>query len=197
MALHIVTRTFLTMQTNTTTVVHTLGPEGTNCETAAQRWLLRGGKAGTVRLHDTLETAAESLLHERNGVLLGCVVYPRLHELVFGNLAGLELTECFVMPTHEMVLAHRDRPDRIRRVATHPAPRKLLAELDCDVITASSNSAAAELCSNGQVDACITTAVAARDRGLAVLENYGPVSMGFSIHALREHCTGVGSEHED
>jgi prephenate dehydratase len=164
--------------------VHTLGPTGTNCEAAAHHWLeRRGHPSSQVVLHDSLEDALVSVKAQpANSVLLGCVVYPKLHEIVFQNLASLSLRDCFVFPTHNMVLAVRgDGP--IESVLSHPAPMSLVDHLGVVVIAANSNSGAAEGCAAGEADGCITTLVAARANQLRVVEDFGPVPMGFTIHA--------------
>ncbi|MFE3625189.1 bacilysin biosynthesis protein BacA [Streptomyces sp. NPDC059159] len=173
------------MQTDV--VVHTLGPTGTNCEAAAEYWLSENhlGK-GTVKLHPTLEQAVPAVLKEpTRSVLLGCVVYPRLNELVFQNLRSMALRECFMMPTHPMILAARTR-GKIRTVLSHPAPVNLLDGQDIQIELVSSNAAAAAGCAAGRGDACITTSPAADANGLLVIEDFGPVSMGFSIHVPHE-----------
>jgi prephenate dehydratase len=165
--------------------VHTLGPTGTNCEAAARHWMAAFGVTEpTVKLHSTLEDAAEVVLADtrRRSVLLGCVVYPDLHNLVFKNLAGMSLLECFVMPTHAMVYAGNGT-DSPETAASHPAPVSLIESMGLRIRMANSNAEAALLCASGEVDACITTAVAAERAGLTVIKDFGPVPMGFSIHA--------------
>ena len=165
-------------------VVHTLGPRGTNCEAAAKLWLNRThGGEGEIELHGTLEEGLDHLWGSPNSsVLLGCVVYPDLHGIVFKNLGRLELVDQFIMPTFNMVYASRGQ-DRIRTAATHPAPRSLLDGKRLSVTVATSNSKAAMLCRSGDVDSCITTLPAADEMGLTVLEDFGPVPMGFTVHA--------------
>lgn len=169
--------------------VHTLGPTGTNCEKAAQEYLRRQSKAGNIRLHETLEVAVEELINsEEGGVLLGCIVYPQLHDIVFKNLGKLKLVDCFVIDTHEMVFAGRSTSlSAISSVGTHPAPKHLVSEVldlrpDVRVTICDSNSAASLQCANGDFDACITTDVAATKNGLHIFKSFGPVPMGFSIH---------------
>lgn len=165
-------------------LVHTLGPAGTNCEAAARRWLADNHSGrGSVILHPTLEDAVPAVLKEpETSVLLGCVVYPRLHELVFQNLDTMELRECFMMPTHHMVLAARDAAGEIKTVTSHPAPVNLLDGRDVRIELATSNAAAAQTCARGGADACITTEPAAVEHGLTIVDDFGPVAMGFSIH---------------
>ncbi|MGM1062239.1 hypothetical protein [Saccharothrix sp. Mg75] len=162
------------------TEVHTLGPAGTNCEQAARVWLANRGVEGEVRLHRTLETAVEEMSYDGTHALLGCVVYPDLHTLVFSNLHRLVLADMFIMPTFNMLLAAREQREPAT-VSTHPAPQHLVPEGMTRVIT-TSNAQAASDCANGLTDGCITTLPAAREHDLVVLRDYGPVPMGFTIH---------------
>jgi prephenate dehydratase len=167
--------------------IHTLGPTGTNCEAAAHHWFAQQGVAdGRVVLHETLEKALAGVMAQpEDSALLGCVVYPLLHEIVFRNLRTLSMRECFVMPTLAMVLAARS--DAMpRTVASHPAPESLASDLGLTVKISNSNAEAALLCAAGHTDGCITTIKAAKAAELHVLEDFGPVPMGFTIHAPKE-----------
>jgi prephenate dehydratase len=161
--------------------IHTLGPQGTNCEAAALEWFARRGVEGEVLLYRTLESAIPAVDGDPEGALLGCVVYPDLHTLVFRNLATLTLADCFVMHTHDMVLAARG-DDYPRSVATHPAPESLIPAAIHDRRLVTSNAEAARVCARGEVDGCITTGVAAHANGLRIVTDFGRVAMGFTIH---------------
>lgn len=169
--------------------IHTLGPAGTNCEKAAIEYLGRFDGAGCIHLHRTLEDAVDEMMRKADeSVLLGCVVYPKLHEIVFRNLGRLRITDCFVVDTYEMVFAStKPRLADIRTVGTHPAPENLVVLMeglrDVEVVHCDSNAAAARLCAAGRYDACVTTLAAAREHGIGVHRSFGPVPMGFSIHA--------------
>ncbi len=166
-------------------VLHTLGPAGTNCEAAAHAWFRRLGGVGRVELHPTLELAVERMPEDDTHALLGCVVYPDLHTLVFSNLDRLELADCFIFPTFNMLFAKRPGVAHLSSVASHPAPRHLVpAGLKVSLVN--SNSQAALDCANGIVDACITTLPAAQKHGLQIVNDHGPVPMGFTIHV--RHC---------
>lgn len=164
-------------------VIHTLGPVGTNCEAAAWHWLRqRGYSGGEVELHSTLEQAVPAVLRSpKSSILLACIVYPQLNEIVFRNLAKMALRECFTMPTHPMVLA-APKAGHIGLVLSHPAPASLLDGREVLIKMANSNSAAAIDCAKGLSDACITTKIAAEANGLLIIEDFGAVPMGFSIH---------------
>ncbi len=162
-------------------VLHTLGPTGTNCEAAAHAWFNRQRNVGRVELHATLEQAVEHMPEDDTHALLGCVVYPDLHTIVFSNLGRLALADCFVFPTFNMLLARRPDVVHVRSVASHPAPRHLVPA-GLEVLLVNSNAQAALDCANGIVDACITTLPAAQRHGLQIVSDHGPVPMGFTIH---------------
>lgn len=167
------------------TALHTLGPPGTNCEHAARVWLARQGvdEPGAVRLYPTLEQGLEALPRDASVGLLGCVVYPLLHELVFTNLHRLRLLDCFVLDTHEMLLAARPGVSGpLRTASCHPAPVSLVPD-GVDPVLVDSNAVAARDCAAGRTDACITTRPAAEAHGLRLVRSFGPVPMGFTVHA--------------
>lgn len=164
--------------------LHTLGPHGTNLEAASYEWFRRRGIEGEVVLHRTLESAVPTLPANGEHAVVACAVYPALHTLVFSNLTRLRMVDSFVMPTHNMVLATRDA-DRPRLVASHPAPSGLVPA-DAEVVLSTSNSQAAIECAERRTDGCVTTIVAAQERGLRVLRDFGPVPMIFTIHKAVE-----------
>lgn len=169
-------------------VLHTLGPPGTNLEAAARRWLDRRGLGGTgsVTLHPSLESALDRIPRNGEHALVACAVYPRLHTLVFENLRTCRMVDSFLMPTHEMVLAaSASAPERLRTVATHPAPAGLVPP-SYERRPALSNAQAAIDCARGAADACITTVVAARAHRLRIIRNFGAVPMVFTVHQVIE-----------
>ena len=161
--------------------IRTLGPTGTNCEAAARHYAESNGLDAEIVLHATLEEAIELVIHEPHSALLGCVVYPDLHQLVFPYLGRMTLADLFLFDTFNMVLAAHNADAPLNRVASHPAPRALVPPAS-QIRLVNSNSEAARLCRAGEVDACITTLAAARQEGLEVLSDHGPVPMGFTIH---------------
>ncbi|MFH8575017.1 bacilysin biosynthesis protein BacA [Streptomyces zaomyceticus] len=163
------------------TRIHTLGPSGTNLEKAAHHWFAERGVAGTVLLHSEVEDGLDVMGFDGSEAILACAVYPRLHDLVFGNLHRLEMVDSFILDTHDMVLAGRSDDTVVRTIVSHPAPSCLVADRGT-LTLASSNSRAAALCAAGEFDACVTTGRAAQAEGLRVLENFGPVPMVFTLH---------------
>ncbi|MAA98230.1 MAG: bacilysin biosynthesis protein BacA [Stappia sp.] len=164
--------------------IRTLGPKGTNCEAAARHYARSHGLDAEIVLHATLEDAIELVIREPGSALLGCVVYPDLHQLVFPYLGRMTLADLFLFDTFNMVLAARSAETPLKRIASHPAPQSLVPP-SAETLLVNSNSEAARLCRAGEVDGCITTLAAARQEGLEVLSDHGPVPMGFTIHVPR------------
>jgi len=176
----------MTTKTGTSFNIHTLGPQGTNCEAAAMNWLMENNINGKIVLHDTLEEGMVCMNEDTNeSVLLGCVVYPELHNLVFKNRGTSQLVECFVFPTMPMLLAARENIHQFNSIASHPAPVALIPGKFKERILVNSNAVAAKKCTNGDVDACITTEKSAIQNGLVIIENYGPIPMGFTLHGKK------------
>jgi hypothetical protein len=83
-----------------------------------------------------------------------------------------------------MAMIHRTASTGVRSVASHPAPASL-APHGAEFRLSTSNSQAAQDCAAGLVDACITTRAAMDAYGLRLARDFGPVSMGFTVHAQR------------
>jgi prephenate dehydratase len=177
-------------------VIHTLGPSGTNLELAAQHWFTRCGRQPNVRLHPTLESAVPGLSDDGHEALLACAVYPDLHTLVFHNLGRLTMVDTFILPTYDMVFATRAENAEVTNVVSHPAPQSLvrLASPGSTLRLVTSNSQAARECADGAADGCITTSKAAADHGLAVQRNFGPVPMVYTLHLAVGFLATGGAE---
>lgn len=169
------------------TIIHTLGPTGTNCHKAAVHWLkLNYLQSSEVVLHKTLEEAVDTILSLDTGLLLSCIVYPDLHKIVFGNLSRMRISDCFVMPTHNMVIAHPlgRRLAKGASIASHAAPAHLAQALGYVVVDSTSNTQAADDCASGKAEGCVTTYAKAVEQGFDVAIELGEIPMGFAIHTL-------------
>ncbi|MCO6525800.1 prephenate dehydratase domain-containing protein [Snodgrassella sp.] len=174
---------------STVKTIHTLGPSNTNCESAARTWFKTNKiENGEIILYQTLEDALEAMPKTEEHALLGCVVYPDLHSLVFSNLDKLKLADVFIHNTYEMILASRfNYIEDIKTVTSHPAPSGLISKnyKAIKIIHVNSNAQAAIDCVNGVSDGCITTMPAAISNKLNVIKNFGVVPMGFTIHVTK------------
>jgi hypothetical protein len=177
-------------------VIHTLGPSGTNLEMAAQHWFTSRGRQPNVRLHPTLESAVPGLSDDGHEALLACAVYPDLHTLVFHNLGRLAMVDSFILPTYDMVFATRSDGAEVATVVSHPAPQSLarMASPGSSLRLVTSNSLAARECAGGAADGCVTTSKAAADQGLAIQRNFGPVPMVYTLHLAVGFATAGGPE---
>jgi hypothetical protein len=178
------------------TVIHTLGPSGTNLEMAAHHWFAARGRRPDVRLHPTLESAIPGLSDDGHEALLACAVYPELHSLVFGNIGRLAMVDSFLLPTYDMVFATRADTTEPTTVISHPAPQSLvqLVSPGRTPNLALSNSQAASECARGAADGCVTTSKAATDHGLTIRRNFGPVPMVYTLHLAAGAVAAGGAE---
>jgi len=179
-------------------VIHTLGPAGTNLEMAAHHWFTSRGRHPDVRLHSTLESAVPGLSDDGHEALLACAVYPELHYLVFRNLGRLAMVDSFILPTYDMVFATRDAsPDaaEVATVVSHPAPQTLVRRVSprAALRLVTSNSAAARECASGAAEGCVTTSKAAADQGLVIRRNFGPVPMVYTLHVAGGAAATAGA----
>ena len=164
--------------------IHTLGPAGTNCEKAALKWVKRKCPNASLHLHSTMELAATKVANCRSSALLSVMAYPQLHAIIYEHITALQLIDVFIMNTDNMVLASASGM-MPTTCATHPAPEKLLpASVKRHYVT--SNVVAAVECANGKAEGCITTLGAAQKHSLKILQKFGPVPMGFTIHGPLE-----------
>ena len=161
----------------------TLGPKNTNSQFACDHYLSKKQKTkkSEVLLYDTAEEAINGLLSGDADLAILCVVYPRLHEIVFENLTTISIIELFYFETDNMVVASKGPVFDQIRACCHPAPQSLLPETLSDITLVNSNSIAASLVSKGIYDICITTQAAAKQYSLDIVKDYGPVPMGWAV----------------
>jgi hypothetical protein len=172
-----------------------LGPEGTNIEQACRRWLRRTGieSKSTVILCPTPEDSVIAARRETAvdrgilGLFWTCAVFDREKEVFFENPDVYPFFVQETMLLDEMQLAAR--PELVAesggavpehwRIASHPSPAPLLAELPCPVIRVRSNADAAARCAAGEFEACITTESARKIHGLTRIHVFGCPPMVF------------------
>jgi prephenate dehydratase len=164
--------------------IHTLGPADTNCEKAAKSWIKKHNHHANIILYPTLEEAIKNVSH--NSVLLSCIVYPKLNDLVFDHIDRFELIDCFIEPLYNMVFARKSLGAEIKIIYSHPAPVPLLKRIPSvsleTVQLVNSNAEAALLCKQDD-EACITTQKSADKHQLIIQNDFGSLPMGFAIHA--------------
>ncbi len=170
-----------------------LGPEGTNISQANERWLKRMGLYHKAEIElcstpeDSLEKTRFITAPNELAMFWTCAVYFRLNELFFRNPDVMSFFVQEIMSLDSMQLATRkellsnigNKIPRKWRIASHPSPSPLLSDLDCEIKSVSSNAAAAKLCSQGEVEACITTESAKVLHNLATVHEFGCPEMVF------------------
>jgi prephenate dehydratase len=172
-----------------------LGPEGTNIAQACRLWLRRNGieDKSTVILCPTPEDSVIAARRETAvdrgilGLFWTCAVFDREKEVFFENPDVYPFFVQETMLLDEMQLAAH--PELIAesggaipehwRIASHPSPAPLLAELPNPVVRVRSNADAAARCAAGEFEACITTESARQIHGLIRLHVFGCPPMVF------------------
>lgn len=171
--------------------IATLGPSGTSSEAAARALadslLGRGHERATVALHPSYEQAARSVLDDESQLLVVANAYAGANKFYMDG--ALALGAVFVKDTPNYGLAAVKPVDKRAplRIASHPAPIPLIAELLPDGMTVdalveeSSTSAAAQAAVSGRVDAALTTGPAAAKHGLTFFSRTRPIRMLWSV----------------
>ncbi len=172
-------------------IIATLGPAGTSSQAAATTFAARitheHGVAADTDLYETYEGASAAVLGESADLLVVANAYASVD--AFYMNPDLSLAAAFVQVTPEYGIAV-PRPDsvpRAVRVATHPAPRPLIAQLlpesmsVRDVVMVHSTSAAAAATRAATVDAALTTAPAAHLHDLTFISRTRVIQMLWSV----------------
>lgn len=172
----------------------TLGPAGTSSFQAANFLgdLLKAG----VMLYPTYEAAAQAVEQEpKNRALLVANAYAEVNRFYISAL--LRPAGAFFYNTPAYVVAATN-PDILNKpqikVASHPAPSHLVGDTiqhaDISIISADSTHIAAEMTAEGQVDACLTTQIAAEMLNLCVLSVAFPtIPMLWTVFISKEHSS--------
>lgn len=167
-----------------------LGPKGTNIGQAAEQWTREIGIVDKAEIifcdtpEDSLQ-AAWGVEEEVLGIFWTCAVYFKLNVLFFSNPESLPFFVVYTMNLDSMQLAIRsERMNEINGgipqdwvISSHPSPAPLVAGWKTELVN--SNSAAAQECVAGRVDACITTEQARELYDLKTVHIFGSPPMVF------------------
>ncbi len=176
--------------------IATLGPAGTSSEVAAEFLAERLRRPpedrASIRLCDTYEQAAQMIIKRSAQLLIVANAYAGISRFYMNP--QFCLAAAFVRDTPPYGLAARDDGGQLKRVrvATHPAPEPLIAELlpaeyQLDaVLLVNSTSAAAAAVRSGAADLALTTAPAASAYGLRFLSRTRTIRMLWSVFARRD-----------
>jgi hypothetical protein len=170
-----------------------LGPKGTNIGQAAEKWAKRMRVEAKTEFIwcKTPEEAVEKAKKVGDGVLSifwTCAVYFKEAELFFSNPDTIPFFFIERMSLDKIQLATRpELMSEIKngkipvnwKIASHPSPVPLVRNLKNEIVFANSNSQAAELCSQGKVELCITTESARKIYGLETFFEFGSPPMIF------------------
>lgn len=174
--------------------IGTLGPAGTSSEqTALYLWGAYGADtAPRIQLHDTYEQAGEALCEGAVSHVLVANAYAGVHSFYMDP--KLCLAGAFVLdtPNYGIAIAPGHTLPQRPRVATHPAPVPLLAELlprelEVDeIVYASSTSAAARMAEHHETDLALTTRPAAEVHQLTFISRTRPIRMLWSVFTIAD-----------
>lgn len=168
--------------------VATLGPSGTSSEFVVARQIGRFPSPVSLVLWPSYEDAAAAVARGDADFLVVAAAFPRLHTLLFEPPQALEVVDCFVAATPELVIAvRRDDTAPPRTIASAPAPVPFVhaAFPQARVVAAASNAAAAQMVIAAAADAAFTTGPAAAAAGLLPLRSFGDVPMAWVVVARR------------
>ncbi|NJQ01102.1 prephenate dehydratase domain-containing protein [Streptomyces zingiberis] len=181
--------------------IGTLGPAGTSSEQAAlYLWADhgRGGPPG-IRLYDTYEQAGAAL-HE--GAVSHVVVanaYASVHSFYMDPTLRFAGAFLFDTPHYGIAVLPGHRVPRAARIATHPAPVPLVAELlpeeysVAEIRYATSTSAAAGQVRRREIDLALTTLPAAKAHALEFISRTRPIRMLWSVFTRADADPGTDS----
>ena len=163
--------------------VVTLGPSGTCSEAVVLKSVGIWFPIANVVLANTYEEGGRLVANRAADLLVVAAAYPQLNDLVFGAPRRLTIVGAFRADTPAIVIASRSATEPITSLAAMPAPAPLARERypTAKLITALSNAAAADTVVEGGTVACVTTEVAALQRGLCVRYSFGVESMAWVI----------------
>jgi prephenate dehydratase len=171
-----------------------LGPPGTNIGQAAEKWAKRleiEAKTEFIWCKTPEEAVEKTKKVNEDGVLSifwTCAVYVNEAELFFSNPYTMPFFFIERMNLDKMQLATRlELLSEIKngkipvnwKIASHPSPAPLVRNLKNEIVFANSNSQAAELCSQGKAELCITTESARKIYGLKTVFEFGSPPMIF------------------
>lgn len=181
------------------TAIATLGPHGTCSEQAANLYSARIGEA-EIQLYDSFESSAQAVQEGSAQFAVIPSAYVHLNDIVFRYLCQIAIVDTFTMDTPNLVMA-KNGASQVSRVASHPAPAGLVERIfpNAELIHTKSNSRSALDVVDKKVDACLTTIIAAREYGLDIIHDFGPVPMGWNVFSetqKKDELTHIRSEIE-
>lgn len=171
--------------------IYTLGPAGTSSEFAANHlsiWLKKKGYCKEVKifLKKTYESARQEIT-EKNSILLVANAYSDIN--LFYMDYSLALGAVFVLetPSYGIVTKTGALPENKNKllIASHPAPMPIINQLlpnqnNKQIVEKDSTSSAALAVLNNEVDAALTTQIAAKKYNLFFVTKTRAINMLWS-----------------
>jgi hypothetical protein len=171
--------------------IYTLGPAGTSSEFAANYlsiWLKKKGYCKEVKivLKKTYEVARQEIT-EKNSILLVANAYADIN--LFYMDYSLTLGAVFVLetPSYGIVTKTGELPENKNTllIASHPAPVPIISQLLPNqnikqIVKKNSTSSAALAVLNDEVDAALTTQIAAKNYNLLFVTKTRTINMLWS-----------------
>ena len=169
-------------------IIVTLGPEGTCSDIVLHDNLHRFATQCAVQLLPTYEAALTAVEQDRALAALVAAAYPRFNELVMRLSRSVVITDAFVHKTPPLVIASKEWSvapdvDPPVSVACMIALTPLLRAWrpGYNIVTASSNTNAADMVVDGITVAAVTNEPAALARGLRVIHSFGDLPMAWIV----------------
>ncbi|NHB97288.1 prephenate decarboxylase [Photorhabdus stackebrandtii] len=171
--------------------IATLGPSGTSSEQSAIRFgefaiENKVAKSYQVVLCNTYEEASSQIILKDCQALVVANAYYNISEFYMDNRFNLSAAFLNYTPNYGIAIRDELTKDNIV-IATHPAPKALIPELlpdslkIADIIFKDSTSSAAKAVANLEVDAALTTEVAAKLHKLKFISHIRPIKMLWSV----------------
>uniref|UniRef100_UPI0036DE36F2 prephenate decarboxylase n=1 Tax=Photorhabdus sp. RM322S TaxID=3342825 RepID=UPI0036DE36F2 len=171
--------------------IATLGPSGTSSEQSAIRFgefaiENKVAKSYQVVLCNTYEEASNQIILKDCQALVVANAYYNISEFYMDNRFNLSAAFLNYTPNYGIAIRDELTKDNIV-IATHPAPKALIPELlpdslkIADIIFKDSTSSAAKAVANLEVDAALTTEVAAKLHKLKFISHIRPIKMLWSV----------------
>jgi len=165
-------------------VISTLGPRGTCSEYTAQYYLEKNGLNGEIRLYSTFEEAIEVLKRGESDLAIVPSAYQNFAKLLFENFDSIKIINTFIYETPRLVIGSKKLAvNEVKKIATHPAPSSWVKMHypDAEIVYAESNSRAALMVAEGEVDVCMTNYLCVKEYGLHIIKDCGPILMSWNV----------------
>lgn len=171
------------MADNKSVIISTLGPSGTCSEYTSQYYLERNNIIGKIMLYSSFEEAIEILINKKSDIAIVPSAYRNFSKLIFENNNKIKITNSFMYDTPNLAIARKNLETNVTKIATHPSPSSLVQRVypDAEIVFAESNSKAALMLLNGEVEACMTNYICVEKYGFSIVEDFGPISMSWNV----------------